>query len=204
MPQILYAIIVVLNYKRTVEGLISFVQLVIQKMTNNPNFPSAAPLLTSTTTALTAYQSAMSSTKTTKALAGQRASTKLALMGFLKQLRDLVRTAAEANPDNALAIVEGAGMALMKRAIQAKPLINVLQASVTGSVVCRAKAPGIPASYFWSYSLDQKSWVSVPQAMRAMVSVAGLTAGQTYYFRYYTITRKGTSDLSQIFSLLVK
>src|SRR5580700_1501670 len=116
MPQILYAIIVVLNYERTVAGLIAFAQLVVQKMTNNPNFPNETQLLTSTTAAITAYQSAVSSTKTTKGLGGQRTATKQALLALLRQLRDIARTAAEANPDNALAIVEGAGMTLLKRA----------------------------------------------------------------------------------------
>ena len=32
----------------------------------------------------------------------------------------------------------------------------------------------------------------------------GLTPGQTYYFRYYTSNRKGTSNPSQVFSILVK
>jgi hypothetical protein len=40
--------------------------------------------------------------------------------------------------------------------------------------------------------------------MKATITVSGLTPGQTYYFRYYTITRKGQSDPSQIFSILVK
>ncbi len=85
-----------------------------------------------------------------------------------------------------------------------KALIAVIQGAVTGTVVCRAKAPGIPANYFWSYSLDQKSWTSVPQAMKSTITISGLTAGQTYYFRYYTTTRKGQSDLSQVVNLLVK
>jgi hypothetical protein len=204
MPEIVYAILIVLNYARTVAGLSAFAQLVVQKMTGNANFPTAAPILTSITSAITAYQNAQLSTKTQKGLKGLRTSTKQALVSALRQARDLVRTVAEANPESALAIAESAGMTLGKRPTRNKPLIEVLQASLSGSVVCRAKAPGIPTNYFWSYSTDEKSWTSVPQLMKAATTVSGLTPGQTYYFRYSTSNRQGTSNPSQVFSILVK
>jgi hypothetical protein len=204
MPAIVYAIIIVLGYERTVAGLIAFAQLVVQKMTGNANFPNAAQIVTALGNAITAHQNAVSATKTQKGLKGQRSATKQALVSALYQARDLVRTACEANPESALAIAESAGMTLGKRPTRNKPLIEILQASVSGSVVCRAKAPGVPTNYFWSYSGDEKSWTSVPQTMKATVTVSGLTPGQTYYFRYYTTNRKGTSNPSQVFSILVK
>ena len=126
------------------------------------------------------------------------------IISALHQARDLVRTVAEANPESALAITESAGMTLGNRPVRNKPLIEILQAALSGSVVCRAKAPGIPTNYFWSYSGDEKTWTSVPQGMKATITVSGLTPGQTYYFRYYTSNRKGTSNLSQVYSILVK
>jgi hypothetical protein len=71
-------------------------------------------------------------------------------------------------------------------------------------VVCDVKAPGIPATYYWGFSLDQRGWTSAADSMTARVTIAGLTPGQTYYFRYRTLTRKGMSDFSQIVSFLVK
>jgi hypothetical protein len=204
MPAIVYAIIIVLDYARTIAGLIAFAQTVVQKMTGNANFPNAAQIVTSITSALTAYQNAVSSTKTQKGLKGQRSSTKQALVSALYQARDLVRIVCEANPETALAIAESAGMTLGKRPTRNKPLIEILQAALSGSVVCRAKAPGIPTNYFWSYSSDEKTWTNVPQGMKATITVSGLTPGQIYYFRYYTSNRKGTSNLSQVFSILVK
>src|SRR6202041_1433295 len=64
MATIVYAILIVLDYRKTVAGLIAFAQLVVQKMTGNPNFPNAGPLLTSISNAILAYQSAIVSTKT--------------------------------------------------------------------------------------------------------------------------------------------
>jgi hypothetical protein len=204
MATIVYAILIVLEYRRTAAGLIAFAQLVVQKMTGNANFPNAAPLLTSIGNAIAAYQNAITSTKTQKDLAGQRSATKAALLTLLHQARDLVRTVAEANPENALAIAEGAGTTLGKRPGRAKPLIDVILGAVSGSVVCRAKAPGIPANYFWSYSTDEKNWTSAPLSMKATLPLSGLTPAQVYYFRYYTTTRKGQSDLSQVYSILVR
>jgi hypothetical protein len=204
MATIVYAILIVLGYRRTVAGLIAFAQLVVQKMTGNANFPTAAQLLTSISNAITAYQNAITSTKTQKGLSGQRSAMKTALLTLLYQARDLVRTVAETSPESALAVAESAGMTLGKRLGRAKPLIEVVLAAVSGSVVCRAKAPGIPASYFWSYSTDQKSWTSAPFSMKATLTLSGLTPGQVYYFRYYTTTRKGQGDLSQVYSLMVK
>jgi hypothetical protein len=204
MPQIMYAIIVVLNYPDKVAGLIAFAQMVVQKMIGNAYFPTTTPPLSAVTAAITAYQAAVSASATTKDLKGQRATTRNTLLMLLRQLRDNVRVVCEANPSIALEIAESAGMTLKGRRAPGKALIAVIQGAVTGSVVCRAKAPGIPTNYFWSYSVDQKTWVSAPQAMKATITVSGLTAGQTYCFRYYTTTRKGQSDLSQIVSLLVK
>jgi hypothetical protein len=141
MAQILYAIIVVLSYRRTVAALIAFAQMVVQKMTNNAYFPTATATLASTTSAITAYQTAVSSSGTTKGLKGQRESTKGELVELLKQLRDIVRAAAQASPENALAIVQSAGMSLLKRGGKVKELIAVIQGALSGSVTCIAKVP---------------------------------------------------------------
>ena len=125
-------------------------------------------------------------------------------MTLLGQLRDYVRTIAESDPENALSIIESAGMSLKKLVLRVKALISVVEGPTSGTVVCEAKAPGGHANYFWFYSLDQKSWTSVPEAMKSKITISGLTPGQTYYFRHYIMTRKGNSDMSQIVSLMVK
>lgn len=71
-------------------------------------------------------------------------------------------------------------------------------------MICDVRSAGSPATYYWSYSLDQKTWTSAPDSLKSRVTIFGLTPGQNYYFRYHTLTRKGTSDVSQAVSLLVK
>ncbi len=204
MSQVLYAIIVVLHVPRTAAGLIAFAQLVVQKMTGNAYFPAPTPALSAVTSAIEAYASAVSASQTTKGLKGLRASTKRTLIGLLNQLCDYVGVIASANPELALQIAESAGMTLKAPTWHYKGLISVVQGALSGTVVCRAKAPGIPTNYFWSYSLDQKTWTDVPLALTATITLTGLTPGQTYYFRYHTMNRKGTSDPSQVVSLMVK
>jgi hypothetical protein len=41
------------------------------------------------------------------------------------------------------------------------------------------------------------------ETMKAVTVISGLTPGQTYYFRFRALTRKGMRDWSQIVSLLV-
>ncbi len=165
MALVLYAILVILTYGRTAAGLIAFAQLVVGKMTGNANFPNAATTLSATSAAIAAYQAALSSSGTTKGLKGLRVTTKGALVGLLQQLRDMVRVVAMASPENALAIVESAGMVLKRRGSAIKALISVVQGALSGSALCVAKVPfrGVPTTYFWSYSLDQKVWTNAPR-----------------------------------------
>jgi hypothetical protein len=204
MAQVLYAIIVVLSFPRTAAGLILLAQTIVQKMTGNAFFPTPSPPLASVSGAIAAYQSATASSKTTKGLKGQRLATRNALLALLRQLRDYVRTICEANPALALEIAESAAMTLKNHVAAVKELISVIQGEPSGTVECRAKAPGIPTNYFWFYSVDQKNWTAVPEAMKATITITGLTPGQVYYFRYYTMNRRGTSNLSQTVSLMVK
>jgi hypothetical protein len=40
--------------------------------------------------------------------------------------------------------------------------------------------------------------------MRTVTVISGLTPGQTYYFRFRALTRKGMRDWSQVVSLIVR
>ena len=203
MPQLLLTIIVVLDLPTTIAALISFAKTVVTKMTNNPHFTTPSPTLAAVTAAITALEGIQLSMATTKGLAGQRLASKKALIALLKQLRDYVRIIAEADPSNAAAIVQSAGMRLKNIPARTKALFTVTQ-GLSGSVICDVKAVGIPATYYWSFSLDQKTWTSAPDSLKSKVTISGLTVGQLYYFRYHTLTPKGASDPSQTVSFLVK
>jgi hypothetical protein len=203
MIQILATIVVVLDLPKTIAALIAYAKAIVLKMTGNANFPTPTPTLAAVTAAITAFEAVGASMATTKGLVGQSAAKRKALVALLKQLRDYVRVVAEADPDNAAAIVESAGMRLKNIAARIKAPFTVTQ-GVSGSVIANVKSAGRPATYYWSYSLDQKTWISAPESIKSKVTISGLTPGQTYYFRYHTLTRKGVSDVSQVVNFLVK
>ena len=141
--------------------------------------------------------------KTSKMVVGDRAKKRRALVTLLEDLRHYVQTICQADADNAAAIAESAGMRLKIFTKHVKAAFAVVQGHVSGSVVCSVKASAIPTTYYFSYSLDQKSWTSVPDVMVSKITISGLTPGQTYSFRFRTLDRKGLSDFSQIVTFMV-
>jgi Fibronectin type III domain len=95
-------------------------------------------------------------------------------------------------------------MNVAKHAARNKPELAAKQGDVSTVVVLVAKVLGLPAVYWYDYSLDQKTWTTVPQTTKASTVVSGLTPGQTYYFRFHAFSRKGLTDYSQVVSLLVR
>jgi hypothetical protein len=58
--------------------------------------------------------------------------------------------------------------------------------------------------YFVEVSQDNKTWVKAVDTQKVRAIVTGLTAGQTYYFRFHAFVRgSGYTDPSQSVSLLV-
>ncbi len=204
MAQLILTILVVLGLPTRARDLITYVQAVIAKMTNNPNFPTPSPTLATVSTALTAYETSEAAMKTSKGVKGDRAAKRSALVALLKHLRDYVQQICELNVANAAAIAESANMRLRLVTIHVKAALTITQGLVSGSVVCDAKAVAKQATYYFSYSLDEKNWISVPETMKSKITISGLTPGQTYYFRFRALTRKTMSDPSQIVSFLVK
>jgi hypothetical protein len=204
MSQIIATIVVVLGLPTRNADLISFIANILARMTNNPNFASPTPPLATVGTALTAFQSAEASMKNLKGVKGDRAAKKKALIALANHLRDYVQEICELNVPNAEAIAQSAGMRLKLLTIPLKEDISVEDGLLSGSVVCNAKAVAVDASYYWSYSVDQKVWISVPEKMQAKVTVSGLTPGQLYYFRFRALTRKGMGDWSQTITHMAK
>ncbi len=102
------------------------------------------------------------------------------------------------------AIIESAGMTTRKVTLHDRPELAAKQGAATGAVLLVAKAAAKRAAYTWQYSLDQKTWTTMPVTMQAKASVSGLTAATLYYFRVQALTTAGLGDWSQTVALLVK
>jgi hypothetical protein len=132
-------------------------------------------------------------------------NAKLAIVkGDLDNLKTYVQAASDANPSNAAAMIESAGMTLRTVTLHDKAQLAVKQGSVTGTVVLAAKAAGRRAAYGWQYSTDQKTWTTLPPTLQAKTGVSGLTAGTLYYFRVQPLLPTGEQNWGDLVAFMVK
>ncbi len=175
--------------------------------TKNSDFNPTPQELTNLATDTAAYDTAYA-----KSRGGGRAATQLLkaarkkIVKDLSHVRDRVQQVAEtkATPADAAAVIVGAGLSVKKRTKRNKPPIRVVQGPNSGTAWLELLRVARIATYFWVYSTDQKNWSSAPETMKAKLLLTGLTPGQTYYFKFRALTRKGPVDYSQIVSLFVQ
>ncbi len=150
-----------------------------------------------------AYQ-ALLGTKGPVATAARKAALKK-IKADLKHLRDYVQGVMELQTTLAGAkmVAESAGMSLQKARVFEKPELSAKNTGFTGTVTLDAKAVAPDTTYYWQFSSDGHTWQSAPETMKHITVIQGLTAGQTYYFRFRSLTRKGAQNWSQVVSLLV-
>jgi hypothetical protein len=122
----------------------------------------------------------------------------------VQHLADCVQGVAETSAADPIVVIESAGFRVRTFVARNKPTLAAKDGAVSGDVALVAKAAGKAATYYWQWSPDGKSWTSLADTMKASTSALGLTPGQTYSFRFRTLTRKGASDWSQIVTRLVK
>jgi hypothetical protein len=115
-------------------------------------------------------------------------------------VRTTVRVKA-ANAADAANMILGVGLAIKTLAKRNKAQLAATYDRVSGDVYLVARAVAANAMYLWEWSLDQKSWVSIPQTMVAKTTVPNLAPGQVYAFRFRAQTRKGMGEYSMVVTL---
>jgi hypothetical protein len=123
----------------------------------------------------------------------------------LGHLRDYVQAMVETmtSPADAVALIVSAGLSVRKARNYAKPAFAAKYGAVSGEALLVALAVPRAHAYYWEYSVDQSEWTAMPETTKASTTLAGLTAGQVYYFRFRTLTPNGKTDYSQVVSLRV-
>jgi uncharacterized protein (DUF2126 family) len=161
-------------------------------MTGNSNFPTPNPALATITSDVTAADAAetVALTKVKGAVAVRNAKM-VVLLNDLKTLKAYVQAVANADADNAAAIILSAGMSVRKSTTRNKQDIAAQPGVVSGSVHVVAKAAAPRASYNWQYSTDQKTWTNLP-------------VGATVYFRSSAVTKAGAADWTDPTSIVVQ
>ena len=205
MSQLIATVFVVLGLPKRNKDLITFCKAVLAALTNNPHFPAPNPTLAVFSADIDAYDQA--ETAAAGKLPGapsQRNAKRAKVVQDLRHLREYVQGVAENAPADAISVVESAGFRVKKPGARHKQALEAKDGVTTGSVDLVAKAVAALATYFWQYSLDGKTWTSCPETMKALTTISGLTVGQTYSFRFRTLTRAGASDFTQVVTHVVK
>jgi hypothetical protein len=196
-----------LNVPAKIADLILYADNIVQKMTNNPAFPTPTPTVVALTAAVTDLHTAETAALSrAKGAATVRNDKRTALVSLLQQLGGYVQSVADATPENGAAIIESAGLTVRKIATHAKRAFAARSGPLTGSAIVTAATAGPRSSYEWQYSTDGgKTWVSAPATTQGKTTITGLPSGTTVQFRYLAVTPKGgQGDWSQAVSLLVK
>ena len=186
--------------------LITFALAIYDAMLDNPNFPSPTPSLDVFAEHIAEFQEAQTKAATrAKGAATFRDAKKQNVKEDVFHLCDYVQGVVEKNttPATAVAVIHSAFMQVRKAPKRPVRGFSAKNADVSGTVVLATKAVASAATYYWEYSVDQSTWISVPDTMKARTEISGLTSASTYHFRFRARTRAGRGDYSQIVSLLV-
>jgi hypothetical protein len=198
---------VALKRPRPVTGLISLVQAIEAAMSSaSVTFPSPTPTMVQFTSDINELVTAENAAKTRAKGAVQTRDAKLAIvLAGLKLLVAYVEGVANANPANAAAIINSAGMVVKKQPFHVKNDLNFRKATVSGSVVVMARVGSRQKqSHEWEYSIDGgKTWLPIAPTTQAKITIAGLTAGSTVQVKHRAITKTGPSPWTDAASVMV-
>jgi hypothetical protein len=181
---------------------IAFTQSAVLACTDNTWLPNPNAVLALVVTALAVVVPSQTSAGTkAKGTAQTRNAAVLKLKAAVEGLAHQVQGIADANPSDAVAIIESCGFKVKtvtkpkKSATKAKPLTPAGSALLTVLAVAHAIA------YFWQMSTDKTNWSDITPTKGSKTTVTGLAAGTTYYFRFRVLLKGGYGDWSQPFNV---
>jgi hypothetical protein len=186
--------------------LISYAHALIAALTGNAHVPNPAPPIATLSALLGTFETAETATVSrTKGTVGARNAARAALRSALKTEVATIQAAADADPENAEAIITSTTLTVRKPPVRTKAPFAVKAGTVSGSAILTVKSAGTHASYDWEMSVDGgKTWTDVPSTTRTKTTVTALPVGTAVQFRFRSLTPKGQSDWSQPTGLLVK
>lgn len=199
--------VVVLNIPRSTKDFITYARAVNAALLGNNSFPNPTPTLDVFAADIASLEEA-ETTAATRAIgaAALRDAKKQRVKEDLNLLRSYVQSvvATTTSPLDAAAMVKSAFMSLRKPTTRNVPEVSAKNADVSGTVILAAKSLGPSVLYSWEHSLDQSSWIPLPDTMKARTEVSGLTPHSRHYFRFSPFTRAGRQGYSQVVSLFVQ
>jgi hypothetical protein len=194
--------------KRSVSQLITDAKSYTDGITKNPTiFPNPVPSLASVNTLSTNLHTAeIAAANRAKDAVKVRNAAKKTLELALVKLASYVQGIANADPDNALAIVALANMIVKKHNKAVKNDFTMVQGKNKGELLMTAKSEKGRVTFNFELSTDTSNpanWKSVQNTSLAKALIGGLAIGTRYYGRVSRTDRKGTNQIGQVLSLVV-
>ena len=173
---------VALNFPTVISNFILFARAIFTAMLNNPYFKASAEKVTRLGTHIEALYNAETAcnTKPPTGSVDARNAALEAVKADLKSLRNDVQEAADADPDNAIAIITSASMDVKKPASHGKQQNSAENGIEEGSVELTAEGAG---AHEWRMSTDEKIWTLLPSTYTSKTTVSDLTSGTIYFFQ---------------------
>ncbi len=192
---------------KPVAVVLSMVDSVLKKMENNPNFTNPEP-------PLSVINQEREDLKNTLAIAtdgtkAQKAAVKVKLRQLklsMTTLKSYVQTTANADAENGERIALSSGMSLKGFTPRPKRTFSVTNTPQSGTVkaICPRTKKDIMFQFQYSRTPEiESSFVSTDPLMAATHIISGLIKGQTYFFRWATITTKGKGKWSDTIKTVV-
>ena len=199
--------IAVKNSPRSNHKFVTYLYHLVECLTGNASYVTPIPSVATLKAAADGLVTANAKAKGGGTIAvwdrnSQRDDAEQLVDQLVTYVRVTVRAQA-GDPASAIAMILSAGLSVRKHTRRPKAALAAKYGAVSSEVRLVALAIAQTAIYFWEYSLDQTTWTSVPQTLKARVTLTGLTPAKVYYFRFRAQTRKGMGDYSAVASLLV-
>jgi hypothetical protein len=199
-------ILAALNLPENAAALVVAAIAMVDRVDGNSYFPHPVPQLAKIRQAIEVLrEAAVVAESKMLGTATARDIVQGDLITLLKQLKSYVEGVAHDNHENAVAIIESAGMSVQRKGLRAKPPLAARNGRVQGEVRLVAKAVAKVTTYYWQLSEDDcKTWIDLPATKPAKTTVSGLVPGRTYSFRFRALTRTGMRDGSDAVSIIVQ
>lgn len=195
---------VALNFPTAISLFIVFAKAICQAMLNNPIFKASAEKVAKLSTDINTLLDAETGCSTnppTATIESRNVALEL-VKADLRALRIEVQVMADADPENAAAIITAAGMSLKKLNPHGKQQNGAQDGAEEGSVDLRGEGPG---PHEWRMSEDGNNWRLIPASRTSKTNVSGLTSGLVYSFQNrQLLTNDQKSEWSQSVKIRVK
>jgi hypothetical protein len=197
--------VVALNLTRRIPQDLVFAQSVANAMKGNAYFPSPEPSIATLEADIAALAAAEPEALTRgKGAREARDARYVVVRDDLQSLRIYVQIIANQVPNEGPAIIESAGMFVKRVGHFMKPILEARMGLPSGVVLLIALAQGDRVAYKWQYSLDQTTWVDLPDTLQAKTTVSGLPENTMVFFRLQCLTKDGLGDFSDVVAFFVR